>query len=334
MKATRYIAIRLVFAGLVFLVSAWIYQQWFYRSDLESEGWMRLKLERLKVHQNDILFLGASPNRATLPEEPDQRSITDMMMDEEPDLPIVCFDTGAVHAGIFLDVLKWIELGNLPRTLICELNLRSFSAEWIHSDLENSLQRNMVYTNRSIPLWNRIRVSLKNYPWISPGERRHRINNHFRFDRLPFGNDRRTVFHWFRKLEEQQQGPPGIAGEYVKKFGFVLHEKNERIRQYDELVEFCRAHHIRLIFVLFSENVEEAEKTVGKDLRQLMESNVACLMKRYDHGSSEVVNCFSLLPDNYWFERTFITEHYTAPGRQAIAAAVLKQLAWKSKKHK
>jgi hypothetical protein len=322
-----------MFAALVLVLSAWIYQQWFYENDLKNEGWLRLKLERLNVHKNDILFLGASPNSTYSLTEKDQRSIVQMMMDDEPGLPIVSFDTGALHAGIFADVLKWIEPENLPETVICELNFRSFSAEWIESELENSLQRNSIYMNRAIPMWNRARVVLKDYPWVSPAERRHRINNHFRFDRLPFSDYRRTIFHWFRELEKRYHGPPGMAGEYVKKFGLVLDSKNPRIRQYDEVAAFCKKQHIRLIFVLFAENVQEAEMLVGKDLTELMHRNVDFLVKRYNTQSSEVVNCFDEVSDDQWFERNFITEHYLAEGRHRIATAILKQLLWKSGKH-
>jgi len=332
MKTVRYIALRVVLAGIVFLVSALIYQYWFYQSDLENEGWLRLKLERLKVSKQDILYLGASPNASYAPNDSDQRSVMDMVMAGDRSLSVVCYDTGAIHAGFFLDALEWIRPEDLPKTVICELNLRSFGPQWIESDLENSLQRNKVYTNKTIPLWNRVRVSLKNYPWVSPGERRHRINNHFRFDRLPFTGDRRTVFHWYRQLEQRYEGFPGIGGEYVKTFGFVIRENNVRLQQYDAIVAFCKANNIRLVFVLYSENVQEVELTVGNELRSLMQRNVDFLLNRYN-GKAETVDCFSLLSPDHWYEKEFVTEHYNAEGRQAIAAELLKQLTWKSGKH-
>jgi hypothetical protein len=334
MKTLRYIAIRLAFALCVFLLSAWIYQQWFYHDDLEKEGWLRLKLDRLEVGRRNILYLGASPNSSSALDEPDHRKIMDLVTEHHPELPIVSYDTGALHVGIFLHVLEWLQPEQLPHTVICELHLRSFSADWLESNLENSLQRNLVYTNRSIPLWNRIRVSLKDYPWVPPAERNHRINNHFRFDKLPYNDERRTVFHWFRALEKQYKGPPGMAGEYVKKFAVWIDERNPRLKQYDDVVDFCRKKKIRLIFVLYGENVEEAGRLVGKDLLDLMYRNVGFLVKRYTNETSEVVNCFDKIPDSAWYERNFVTEHYRINGRQIVADAILKQLLWKSGKHK
>jgi len=334
MKILRYIAIRMVFVVVVFAASAWVYEQWFYQADLKNEGWLRLKLDRLKVDRHNVLYLGASPNSSSDINEPDHRTIMELVTEHHPELPIVSYDTGALHIGIFDHVLRWIEPENLPHTVVCEMHLRSFSADWIESNLENSLQRNLVYTNRSIPLWNRIRVALKDYAWVPPAERNHRINNHFRFDRLPYNDHRKTIFHWFRHLEKQYMGPPGMAGEYVKKFAVWIEAPNPRLKQYDDMVEFCREHHIRLIFVLYGENVEEINKLVGKDLLDIMYRNVDFLTKRYSNETSEVVSCFDKIPDSAWYERDFVTEHYRVNGRQIIANAIVKQLLWKSEKRR
>ena len=132
-----------------------------------------------------------------------------MAQAELPGIRIGTFDTGAVHAGIFRHALQHLPAGYTPQLIVMDLNLRSFGPQWIHSSLENSLQRNVAFCNDRPGLINRMNVVLKNYPFILDHERREIIYYDEKFADLPFGNTHRTIRLWADSLFRTRSEDPG-----------------------------------------------------------------------------------------------------------------------------
>jgi hypothetical protein len=118
-----------------------------------------------------------------------------------------------------------------------------------------------------------------------------------------------------------------LACHYIKNFAFKIDPKtNQRIKDFDEIVEIAKKRHIKIVFNLLAENMEEANKLVGKELIYLMENNRKFLINRYHRNGNLVVDNLYAIQDNHFVDRNWPTEHYTRAGKLIIAKNIQKVL--------
>jgi len=322
-KPINYIASRLIGLLLILIVGSVIYQFTVYPNIKKSEGWLQ-KLAETPLQKNaEILYFSSSTNKAFGPSDIDQRSIMQIVQDSIRQ-KIVSIDTGAIHCGIFYEILKRIPENQAIDRIIIDLNIRSFGNNWIHSGLENSLQRNLVYWNNYPGVLNHLRASLKMYNYQSPAEHNRAIEYGEKFTQPPFGNSHGTIKKWCDSLFKTTDAPDeGMT--MIRHFGHFIDEKNSMLRNVDLIVEWCRKRNIPIVFVILPENVKRMEHLVDKDLRELVEQNAAFLQKRYSNKSVEVINLASDLEETVFFE-SFPTEHYTSIGRKHIAQKMIERI--------
>ena len=114
MKPFNYIASRLIGFVLILLIGSIIYQFTIYPSIKKSEGWLQHLAVRQLEKNAEILYLSSSTNKAFGPTDTDQRSIVQIVQDSIQH-NIVSIDTGAIHCGIFYEILKRIPQNQLPK---------------------------------------------------------------------------------------------------------------------------------------------------------------------------------------------------------------------------
>jgi len=317
-KTIRYIVVRLIIVTGFVLLCGTVYEMFFYPKTLQEEGWLKELATRRLKNKADILYFSASPNASVAPTDTDQRSISQMLQSELPKYSVAPFDTGAIHAGIFLHAVK--NLPFKPELIVMDLNLRSFGLQWIHSDLENVLQRNLAYWNDRPGLVNRMNVTLKNYPFILDHERREMIYYREKFGKLPFAGSHETIRLWADSLF---YSPLKAAGghEMIAHFAFTIDKENWMLLQYDAIVEYCRQARIPLVFMILPENVGGMQEKVGPDLVKLCRMNVSFLKNHYAGRAVSILDLSEKLPQDVFFE-DFPTEHYVATGRNEVAKAL------------
>jgi hypothetical protein len=77
-----------------------------------------------------------------------------------------------------------------------------------------------------------------------------------------------------------------------------------------------------------AENVEKAEELIGPSLTFLMYQNRDLLVYRYSKKGIVVVDNFNTIPDKYFIDTNWTTEHYSEFGRRKIAANLAKHLTF------
>lgn len=323
MEMIKKITIRLFLLAAIVAVSEIIYTNTTYQSDLRSEGNVFLKFQR-GITNADALYFAASPNASVHRDDIDQRTIGQMMDDFIPSLKLESVDTGGIHAGVFKHLIKMIPSDSKVKTVVVNMNYRSFGMGWIHSTLENAIQKQMVFYNNRPAVINRFLQGLNYYDAVSDHERERLMLSHWKNDKLPFDAPRNNVTDWcaVEKWGDWTNPKRQLADHYIKNFAFVLNEKNPRVQDFDEIVEICKEKNLKLIFVILPENLEECQKLVDKDLVNLMKNNRNWLVDRYSSKDVTVVDCFEAVPDSIFIERTFPSEHYKEFGRMTIARAV------------
>jgi hypothetical protein len=323
MKLFPYIASRIVLLLVVLITGALIHEHFFYPEIKKKEGWLQHLAESQLNKKPQVLYLSSSPNKAIAPDDADRRFISQMMQDSI-DLHLEVIDTGAVHAGIFYSILKKIPKDQLPELIVLNLNIRSHGANWIHSGLENSLQRNFVYWNKNPGMINHLVASVKWYEYKSPMEHNRAIEYGEKFLHLPYKNSHQTIKKWCDSLFNASENPDeGMT--MIRNFAFSIDENNVQLKRFDKIAIWAKEHDIPLIFVILPENVERMKRLVGPNLSDLVKRNASFLEERYVKRGVHVLNLYNRAPESVFFEG-FPTEHYRALGRATVANEVAKEI--------
>jgi hypothetical protein len=321
MKGVGYIASRIIALFVLFGLAMLIHEYFIYPNILKKEGWLR-ELAEKKIDKNpDVIYFSASTNKALGPDDKDRRFI-DRMIQDSITLHLESIDTGAIHAGIFHAVLERISKDKLPKMIVVDLNIRSFGANWIHSGLENSLQRNLVYWNDKPGVANHFLSSVKWYDYKSPVEHERAIEYAEKFAKLPFGGSHSTIKNWCDSLFKASKTPEeGMV--MLRHFGFTIDEQNEQMKRFDKIVDWGINNGVQVVFVILPENIERMDLLVGKDLKELVRRNALFLERRYKGRVHGVINLWDRAGSEVFFE-SFPTEHYRSLGRQVVASEVSK----------
>ncbi|MES2799006.1 MAG: hypothetical protein V4638_03255 [Bacteroidota bacterium] len=321
MKPLKYIVVRLLGLLLVAAVAQIIHQRWVYPSIKKSEGWLQAMVERRLEKKSNFLYFSASTNTAFAPDDSITLSISDLLQ-QNIQQAVNVIDTSAIHGGIFLKILQKIPENQFPKTIVMDLNLRSFGANWIHSDLENSLQRNFVYWNERPSLLNHLFAATKWYDYKSPNEHLRAIEYQQKFERLPFNHP--TIKKWcdslFQTVNYSEDGKT-----MIEHFGFHIQSDNQQLKNFEAIVALAKSHESKLILVLLPENVEKMKLLVDQQLPALIEKNAEFLTNHFKKMGVLVIDLHAKLPKESFFE-AFPTEHYNAFGRQIVATAIAGKL--------
>ncbi|MDL2297120.1 hypothetical protein LJC68_08210 [Bacteroidales bacterium OttesenSCG-928-B11] len=312
----------------------YVYRLLFWEKDLNKYS-PEVELIRDVIEKEpQILYLGESSNISYHDTDEDKRKISDFIADYFPGKKMTDLTKRAGHAGIYYTYLK-----NLPKNsdldiVIVTLNLRSFDAEWIYSELETSLQQSLVMLRKNPPLVNRFLLSFKAYDIKTKTERSKQIKRYFNHHHLHFPYDfpYNTVAEWdteqYKKGVYDENGERNetlsiLACSYVKTYGFHINEgENPRLKQFDEIVQLARRRGWKLVFNLLPENTERARELVGEDLVYLMRQNRDFLVNYYTQMGVLVIDNLEILPNDQFIDQDWTTEHYYEKGRKMVAERV------------
>ena len=321
-----------IFSGLNF-----IYNQTLYKNDLIDKSKEAYDIKDLQ-NGTDIFYFAESSNFNNRESDSIKNSISEITNLFFPALKITAINKPASHGGIFKYWLKQLDLKNKnPKAVVVTLNLRSFDATWIHSKLETQLQESMVLTKPYPNLFNRFLLSLQAFDNKTEQQREQEMIKDWENSILtfPFPFKYKTVAEWDRGTANGSfEKPDGtwdiekivLACHYIKAYAFDLNEQNPRIKDFDEISNWCEKNKMPLYLNLLAENVQYADSLVGKELVFLMKRNRDFLVNRYHKKNCKVVDNMELLDGKEFTDQTWTTEHYGFRGRMVIAKNLAENL--------
>ena len=327
----------LVIAALLFAMN-WVYFKWFFEKDLLEHSDI-IELPRQVVADScQVVYLGESSNNTYGAEEPGRKKISEYLAEYYPNVKTGDMTKEASHAQTYYYLLKNISKKSKVETVVVSMNLRSFDARWIYSNLETPLRKQLVLMEDYPPLMNRLLLALKAYPIRSEEELDSLTRQHWREDLIefPYEFEWDNVYQWDSATAwrgchnyEGEYDPKwtDLACHYIKSYGFQIRDDNPRLKDFDDIVTLSRKRGWNLVFNLMAENVDKANEYVGKDLMYLMKQNHDYLMNRY--GNLEgvtVVDNLNLVRDVNFIDQDWTTEHYYEEGRRIIAGNVAEAL--------
>lgn len=291
----------------------------------------------LKLPKNiDYVYFGESSNFTADGDDSTKLSISDLVAFYSQK-KIVTIDTPAVHAGIYKYWINYLK-ENKPKGIIVTMNLRSFDATWINSNLETNLNRGIRILKGEPIIWHRFLLSLKNFEDnFTDAERDSCIQKEWRTKQLifPYEFKYKNVREWDNAIANgshlKEDGSwdmekIALSAHYVKNFAFNIDSNNVRIKDFDEIVSWGHKHNVKVYFNLLSENVAQADTLVGKDLVFLMKKNRDYLVERYTKKGAEVIDNLESVGINDFLDKNWTTEHYNYKGRISIAKKVAEKI--------
>lgn len=330
--------IRLTFLVPVFFLFNEIYTRFFFEKDLQENSPEINKVREALASGAEILYLGESSNTTFRGDDYDKRSISTMIGDFYPGKKIFNINKDASHAGIYYYFLNKIPATSPVKTVIVTLNLRSFDANWIYSDLETPLQKSTILLHDHYPLINRFLLAFKGYDHKSNEERRAQYLSAWKNETLhfPYPFPFKNVKQWDKELfskgilgadGKKDEAITALACHYVKTYAFQIDTlKNPRIKDFDKIVMLAKERGWSLVFNLMAENIQRANELVGKDVVWLIKENGKLLEQRYRRKGVLVVNNLDNVGDEEYIDRNWTTEHYAEHGRHIIATNVADSL--------
>ena len=323
--------IRILMAAALLFVLNWIYAKWFYAKDVAEHADILEEVWKMEADRCRIVYLGESSNNHFGDEEPDHRKISDYLAGYFPEVKMGDITKEASHAQTFYYLLKNLSGKSAVETVVVTMNLRSFNARWIYSDLETALQKQVTLMKGYPPLMNRFLLAMKAYPIKSKAEWDTLTFQHWCEDSLVFPYD----FEWNNVHDWDSatawRGCYNYAGEidpdwsllachYIKTYGFQIRDDNPRLKDFDAIVTLCRKRGWHLVFNLMAENVDKANSLVGKDLMVLIKQNHDFLVARYGAlDGVTLVDNLNLVRDVNFIDQDWTTEHYYEEGRRIVA---------------
>lgn len=329
--------IRALFILLMPFLMNYVYTKYGFEDDLDKNADM-LHLVRSLPAETEILYVGESSNITPNENDTNRSSISTFLAGYYPSVDVYDISKPAAHAGIYKVLLQHIPETSRIKTVVVTLNLRSFGAGWIYSELETPLQKNLVLLRDNPPLFNRFLLAFKAYDYKTKEDRQRQYLQAWKQDVLhfPYAFPHKNVREWDDHIaaegmrnakNEDDKKRAEIACHFVKNYAFhidTLH--NPRIRDFDEIIELARARGWNLVFNLIAENTGRAAEMTGKDLLYLMEENRKLLVSYYERKGVPVVDNLHQVPDSCFSDRGWPTEHYTETGRRIIAHNVAETL--------
>lgn len=310
---------------IVLLVSTWVFETFLLRDFLEEHAEQRLQVEKIK--NCDVIYLSASSNFSQKGDE-DHRKLSQMLAAEFPQKRFEAINKPASHAGIFKRLMNILPEESEVETMIVTINLRTFSADWIYSELEPALNKaNLMYNNRP-PLFNRVLIGLQAYESSTEEQLKILRSEAWDEESLPLPEEINSVNKWCAQPKWGDWTNPKrqLADQFIKQYAYALSENNIRIQDLDELIHLSKDRNWNLIFHILPENIELADSLVGNQLVDIIRSNAEMIVDRYTAQGIPVVNNVELLSDHHFTDRDFPTEHYDDKGRMKVAESIALRL--------
>lgn len=313
-----------------------VYYFTLYTKDIE-ENCTLMEISQRAKDGVDVVYLGESSNHTYSDADTDKRFICQMIDDLLPEHCVGNLAKDACHAGIYYDILRNISPDSDVKTAIVTVNMRSFTAEWIYSNLEPALRKEQIMMKKAPALYKRMLLAFKAYPNWTDEEVSAIIRKNFAKQTftLPHPFPYHNANEWDRAIGESNTLYNGkqtsmdtiaMACHYVKEFACTFDDKNPRIKDLDKIVRLCHERGWQPVFNILAENVDQMDSLCGPELIWLLERNAQYIVDRYEPQGVIVVNNLREVRDPDFRDRDFPTEHYTQTGRLAIAKNVSEAL--------
>jgi hypothetical protein len=323
---------------VIVVVLNFVYKQFFFENDLHKYCEMIDNIRKIGDDKSEIVYVGESSDFTYRSNDADKRAISKFISDYYPTKKFGFLQRAATHAGMYYEYLRNIPENSNVETIIVTLNLRSFDANWIYSNLETPLQKSIVLLKDNPPLYNRLLLAFRGYDIKTDKEREKQFKKKWATDKLvfPYPIKYDNVIDWDKGMAAEGIRNPDssinypvteLACHYIKTYAFQIDTlTNPRIKDFDRIVDLAKQRRWKLVFNLLAENMQMADSLIGKELTYLIKQNRDLLVNRYNRNGVIVVDNLFSVGNKEFIDQNWTTEHYAEQGRRIVAKNVADSL--------
>lgn len=339
-KDLKKLAFRLILLTILLIGINLTYEIFFFEKDIQKHSDVVNLVRKVVQDKAEVIYLGESSNFSYRGDDKDTNSISFYLSEYYPNKKFGHINKAASHAEVFYELLKEIPEKSRIKTVIVTLNLRTFNADCIYSDLETYIQKSLVLLKDGPPIYRRFLLSFKGYDIKTKDEREKQKRKIWRTEvlKFPFPHKYKNVREWDKevfhvgvknKFGKKDQFLTDLTCCYIKSYAFQIDtNSNPRIQDFDKIVILAKKRKWKLVLNLMAENTDKAEELVGESLTYLMHQNKKLLVNRFHKNGVLVVDNFNSISDQYFIDTNFASEHYSEFGRRKIAADLAKHLTF------
>tara|TARA_B110000285_G_scaffold155897_1_gene173979 strand:+ start:316 stop:1326 length:1011 start_codon:yes stop_codon:yes gene_type:complete len=328
MMIFKKIVVRFFVLAVMLVAMNFIYILFFLESDLQAHSPIINSLRAIPK-ETTVLYFGESSNTSYSELDKNKKSISQMLDNLLPNETVSDITKSAAHAGIYKVLMENVSETNNIHTVVVTMNLRSFNADWVYSDLEAPLQKEILLLQKRPALYNRFLLSFKGYHPMNDRKRFEKINAwqgsiSLKVTGLPTFNN---IESWKQKIKDNWKGDDleqrQLALNYTNTFGFNINfKKHPRIIDFNEIISISKKRNWNLVFHILPENMETMEALVGNSLPKIVQENSTKLAEYFSQKGVTVVNGVSLNKGEEFSDKAYPTEHYAEKGRMVVAQKI------------
>ncbi len=329
---------RLILFLVILVLGNWFYGNSSWQKDVSKHADLLDSLNNI-VNVTDILMLSSSSNYFHQVDDSSKSTVSDFLQTYFPSKRINPIHKGYLHAGMFWSIIRNIPDNSPIETLVIELNLRSFSAFWLYSQVESLYSVQGLFMNPNYPsIIKRALFALDFYDNQTDEERKLQVDKVWKTSeftlayQFPFS----TVSEWEYDIVHQNflRKDDGSKNWYltekasglIKAYAFDLSPQGEeRIQSFDKILEEAKARNWNVVLVVVPIDVDKIHALLGPEIPRLLLTAQAQLKKRYEKAGVHFIEGVTALPSSLFYEE-FPTEHYLSAGKAWLAEQIALQL--------
>lgn len=336
MKLFKKILIRLSVLVLILVLTELIYTKTYWIKDVHKHADLLDSIAKYE-YNTDVLYLSSSSNYFHPHDDTSNTTISKYLNQFFPNLKINAIQKGYMHSGVFYSVLENIPEDAPIKTIILSVNIRSFGAYWLFSDVETAYSAEQLMLKPGMPHFlKKFLLSLDYYDDLSKEERVQQYLKAWKTDTLkfPYFFDYKFVSDWDYALAHMDRfkNPDGsidlkttdYACNLIKFYGYNIDSNHIRIKDFDNIVELAKKRHWKLLFHILPVDMNNAYALVGKEIPFLLNESANYIYNRY-LKQGYIVNNLELLNERFFFE-DYPTEHYIKEGKLIVAESIAQEL--------
>lgn len=337
-EIVKKITLRIVIFIVILISAEWLYQTFLFKEDVKLYCKNYFTNDSI-INNCNILYVGESSNTSFNPWSDSQNySISEYLQLFLPEQKVGGITQHGYHLGLFEKLLQNLKKDKGPSVVVLTLNMRNLGINSKFGGNESHFQQEVLFYNQNYtPLMKRIFVSFHFYKNDNDLELEREKVKTWRTQYLAnsiIQSKYSTVRQWLNEVERKkyERSIPAVYGAmadaYIKEFGFLIDENDERLIALNKIIERCKQINKKLILHILPENRDYAQQLFGSELTQLMDYNIDFLQKEYNERV-ELVNNYLISNGTDYTDQFYPTEHYNARIRKAIAMSIAKKISIK-----
>lgn len=273
------------------------------------------QLDKFLEEKSEVILFGSSVNTYSDSLDVDKRWISKILDSLQESYSIKAISNGGYHLEVFSAYLNYIKSSNdLPKLVVVEINLRSFSLLWEKPPDQFKKQKDILVNNPFLIIWDHLLGTEADF--LSSYE--EYMEKDVYKGSLIVGKAKDFYYN------------PLIVSDLDKKKKFVFHylynlnSIHPKIKALTEIIEICRIAKIKVLFFITPVDYQSGEKYLPREFKEIVVGNSNMIKGILSKAEVPYLDLSLSLDSTQFSYKHFSNEHLKCAGRLHIANEISK----------